>query len=93
MANVVVVGMQWGDEAKGKVVDYLAQGADYVVRYNGGNNAGHTVVIGDEVYKFHTVPVGVLNEGVTGVIADGVVLDPKVFVEEIQGLRNRGIGA
>ncbi|OFX13167.1 MAG: adenylosuccinate synthase [Armatimonadetes bacterium RBG_16_58_9] len=93
MANVVVVGMQWGDEAKGKVVDYLAQGADYVVRYNGGNNAGHTVVIGDEVYKFHTVPVGVLNEGVTGVIADGVVLDPKVFVEEIRGLRDRGIGA
>ena len=68
MANVVVIGMQWGDEAKGKVVDYLAQEADYVVRYNGGNNAGHTVVIGDEIFKFHTVPVGVLNEGVTAVI-------------------------
>ena len=93
MANVVVVGMQWGDEAKGKVVDYLAQDADYVVRYNGGNNAGHTVVLGDEVYKFHTVPVGVLNEGVTAIIADGVVLDPKVFVGELQGLRDRGIGA
>ena len=93
MANVVVVGTQWGDEAKGKVVDYLAQDADYVVRYNGGNNAGHTVVIGDEVYKFHTIPVGVLREGVTGVIADGVVLDPQVFVDELEGLRKRGVSA
>ncbi|MFQ3549725.1 MAG: adenylosuccinate synthase, partial [Armatimonadota bacterium] len=91
MANVVVVGIQWGDEAKGKVVDYLAQQADYVVRYNGGNNAGHTVVVGDEVYKFHTVPVGVINEGVTAVIADGVVLDPQVFMTELTDLRKRGI--
>jgi len=93
MANVVVVGMQWGDEAKGKVVDYLAQEADYVVRYNGGNNAGHTVVVGDEVYKFHTVPVGVLNEGVTAVITDGVVLDPSVFTSELDGLKERGVTA
>jgi len=93
MANVVVVGMQWGDEAKGKVVDYLAQSADYVVRYNGGNNAGHTVVVGEEVFKFHTVPVGVLNEGVTAVITDGVVLDPQVFVGELEGLAERGVTA
>lgn len=93
MANVVVVGMQWGDEAKGKVVDYLAQHADFVVRYNGGNNAGHTVVVGDEVYKFHTVPVGALHKHVTAVITDGVVLDPKVFVGEIEGLKGRGITA
>jgi adenylosuccinate synthase len=93
MANVVVVGMQWGDEAKGKVVDYLAQHADFVVRYNGGNNAGHTVVVGDEVYKFHTVPVGALHKNVTAVITDGVVLDPKVFVGEIDGLKGRGITA
>lgn len=93
MANVVVVGMQWGDEAKGKVVDYLAQRADFVVRYNGGNNAGHTVVVGDEVYKFHTVPVGALHKNVTAVITDGVVLDPKVFVGEIDGLKGRGITA
>lgn len=93
MANVVVVGMQWGDEAKGKIVDYLAQEADFVVRYNGGNNAGHTVVVGDEIYKFHTVPVGVLNEGVTAVICDGVVLDPSVFVGELAGLKQRGITA
>lgn len=93
MANVVVVGMQWGDEAKGKVVDYLAQRADFVVRYNGGNNAGHTVVVGEEVYKFHTVPVGALHKNVTAVITDGVVLDPKVFVGEIEGLKGRGITA
>lgn len=93
MSNVVVIGMQWGDEAKGKVVDYLAQSANYVVRYNGGNNAGHTVVIGEEVYKFHTVPVGVLYDGVTAVIADGVVLDPAVFVGEIGELANRGVTA
>ena len=64
-----------------------------MVRYNGGNNAGHTVVVGDEVFKFHTVPVGVLNEGVTAIITDGVVLDPKVFVEELEGLKKRGITA
>ncbi|MGC8862188.1 MAG: adenylosuccinate synthase [Armatimonadota bacterium] len=93
MANLVVIGMQWGDEAKGKVVDYLAQSADYVVRYNGGNNAGHTVVIGDEVFKFHTVPVGVLNRGVTAVITDGVVFDPSVFVGELDDLHKRGVTA
>lgn len=91
MANTVVVGMHWGDEAKGKVVDCLAQHADYVVRYNGGNNAGHTVVVGEETYKFHTIPVGVLHEYVTPVVADGVVLDPKVFVGELTQLKQRGI--
>ncbi|MGQ9455732.1 MAG: adenylosuccinate synthase [Armatimonadota bacterium] len=91
MATSVVVGLQWGDEAKGKVVDYLAQDADYVVRYNGGNNAGHTVVIGDEVFKFHTVPVGILNEEVTAVITDGVVIDPCVFSQELEVLRKRGV--
>ncbi len=91
MANTVVVGMHWGDEAKGKVVDCLAQHADYVVRYNGGNNAGHTVVVGDETYKFHTVPVGVLYDHVTPVVADGVVLDPKVFTGELAQLAKRGI--
>ncbi|MCX6346061.1 MAG: adenylosuccinate synthase [Armatimonadetes bacterium] len=91
MANVIVIGLLWGDEAKGKVVDFLAQEADYVVRYNGGNNAGHTVVVGESVYKFHTVPVGILHEGVTVVIADGVVLDPKVFCGELLALKERGI--
>ena len=91
MANVVVVGLLWGDEAKGKVVDFLAKDADYVVRYNGGNNAGHTVVVGDEVFKFHTVPVGVLHNSVTPVVADGVVLDPQVFCGELKNLEERGI--
>jgi adenylosuccinate synthase len=91
MSNVVVVGVHWGDEAKGKVVDYLGQSADYVVRYNGGNNAGHTVVVGDEVFKFHTVPVGVLHEDVIPVIADGVVLDPGVFLGEVDDLNARGV--
>ncbi|MDO8682837.1 MAG: adenylosuccinate synthase [Armatimonadota bacterium] len=92
MANVVVVGLQWGDEAKGKVVDYLSQDADVVVRYNGGNNAGHTVVLGnDEIYKFHIVPAGILNPSITSVIADGVVIDPAVLVEEFGRLQSHGV--
>ena len=91
MATTVVVGAQWGDEAKGKIVDYLAAGADMVVRYNGGSNAGHTVVVGSEVYKFHLVPCGVLWPGVTSVIGDGEVLDPKVLIGELDDLLARGI--
>jgi adenylosuccinate synthase len=90
MPSIVVVGMQWGDEAKGKVVDYVSQDADYVVRYNGGNNAGHTVVLDDEIYKFHTLPVGAINPGVISVIADGVVVDPAVLVTELDTLESRG---
>lgn len=90
MPSIVVVGMQWGDEAKGKVVDYVSQNADIVVRYNGGNNAGHTVVIDGEIYKFHTLPVGALNRGVTSIIADGVVIDPSVLVNELDSLAARG---
>src|SRR5438270_12683795 len=76
MANTVVVGAQWGDEAKGKMVDYLAQRAGMVVRYGGGNNAGHTVTVGDEVYKLHLIPCGFLNPDATCVIADGVAIEP-----------------
>lgn len=93
MANIVVIGLQWGDEAKGKIVDLLSQDADYVVRYNGGNNAGHTVVVGDQVYKFHTVPVGILNQNAVAVITDGVVLDPAVFTGELKELAERGFTA
>ncbi|MBP6965198.1 MAG: adenylosuccinate synthase [Armatimonadetes bacterium] len=91
MANTVVVGAQWGDEAKGKIVDYLAGEADVVVRYNGGNNAGHTVMVGSETYKFHLIPSAILYPGVTPVVADGVVIDPKVCVGELDGLIGRGI--
>lgn len=90
MPSIVVVGLQWGDEAKGKIVDYVSQTADIVVRYNGGNNAGHTVVVGEELYKFHTLPVGALNPGVTSVITDGVVIDPAVLTGELETLESRG---
>lgn len=93
MGSVVVVGLQWGDEAKGKVVDYLSQDADIVVRYNGGNNAGHTVVLGEEIYKFHIVPAGILNPNAISVIADGVVIDPQVLAEELKTLRAVGISS
>jgi adenylosuccinate synthase len=93
MGNVVVVGLQWGDEAKGKVVDYLSQDADIVVRYNGGNNAGHTVVLGEEIFKFHIVPAGILNPNAVSVIADGVVIDPQVLVEELKTLKGCGISS
>jgi adenylosuccinate synthase len=90
MANTVVVGAQWGDEAKGKMVDFLAQQAGMVVRYGGGNNAGHTVTVGGEVYKFHLIPCGILNPEADCVIADGVVVDPAVLLKEMKALEARG---
>ena len=89
MPNIVVVGAQWGDEAKGKVVDYLAERAEMVVRYGGGSNAGHTVTAGGEVFKLHLVPSGILRPDVTCVISAGVVVDPAVLVEEIRDLTSR----
>ena len=91
MPNIVVVGAQWGDEAKGKIVDRLARGAEMVVRYGGGSNAGHTVTVDGRTHKFHLIPCGILYPGVTCVIADGVVVDPGVLVSEIEGLRSQGI--
>ena len=91
MANIVVVGAQWGDEAKGKIVDYLAHDAQMVVRYSGGNNAGHSVIVGDQTYKFHLVPAGILHPHLTCVISDGVVADPFVLESELRGLLDRGI--
>src|ERR1700722_4066163 len=91
MPAIVLVGAQWGDEGKGKATDLLGDQVDYVVRYQGGNNAGHTVVIGDESYALHLLPSGVLSPEVTPVIGNGVVIDPKVLFEEIDGLRARGI--
>jgi adenylosuccinate synthase len=91
MPAVVIVGAQWGDEGKGKATDLIADRIDYVVKFNGGNNAGHTVVIGDEKYALHLLPSGILTKGVTPVISNGVVIDPEVLMEELDGLTARGI--
>ncbi|MCK4332080.1 MAG: adenylosuccinate synthase [Thermoplasmatales archaeon] len=90
MTVMLVIGTQWGDEGKGKVVDYFSKDADYVVRFQGGNNAGHTIKVGDEVYKLHVIPSGVI-QGKTGVIGNGVVIDPEILINEINELTNRGI--
>lgn len=87
----VVVGLQWGDEGKGKLVDRLGASHDAVVRYNGGANAGHTVVVGGEKYALHLVPSGILSPGTRAVIGNGVVVDPSVLLREIEGLRARGV--
>ena len=90
MANVVVVGAQWGDEGKGKIVDLLTQYADVVVRFQGGNNAGHTLVVGGEKTVLHLIPAGILHPGKSCVIGNGVVADPEVFVMEIDRLKAKG---
>ena len=87
MPGIVIVGAQWGDEGKGKVVDLLAERADVVIRFQGGNNAGHTIVREGETWKFHLIPSGILYPGKTCVIGNGVVIDPRVLTEEIDGLR------
>src|SRR5260370_35764968 len=91
MPAIVLVGAQWGDEGKGKATDLLGDRVDYVVRYQGGNNAGHTVVIGDESYALHMLPSGVLSPHVIPVVGNGVVIDPQVLVDEIDGLQDRGV--
>src|SRR5215212_3062479 len=91
MANVVVVGAQWGDEGKGKIVDWLSEQADTVVRFQGGHNAGHTLVIGGETYKLSLLPSGVVRPGKRGVIGNGVVLDPYALVAEIERLEKQGV--
>jgi len=89
--GVVIVGAQWGDEGKGKVVDLLADHADAVVRFQGGNNAGHTIVRDGEEFKFHLIPSGILHSEKTCVIGNGVVLDPAILLGEIDGLKRRGV--
>ena len=91
MANTILVGAQWGDEGKGKIIDYLTDDADIVVRSQGGNNAGHTIVHGKKKFVLHLIPSGILRRGKTCVIANGVVVDPIALVVEIDGLRKRGI--
>jgi len=91
MPGLVIVGAQWGDEGKGKVVDLLAERADAVIRFQGGNNAGHTIVRDGEEFKFHLVPSGILYPGKTCIIGNGVVVDPAVLLSELDGLRSAGI--
>lgn len=91
MTVSVIVGSQWGDEGKGKITDILAERVNLVVRYQGGNNAGHTVVVGDKTFKLHLIPSGVLYESCVCVIANGVVVDPEVFFQEIDTLKKQGI--
>ncbi|MBG0827201.1 adenylosuccinate synthase [Planomonospora sp. ID67723] len=93
MPAVVLFGAQWGDEGKGKATDLLGDQVDYVVRYQGGNNAGHTVVIGDQKYALHLLPTGVLSPNVIPVIGNGVVVDPGVLLSEIEGLEARGVSS
>ncbi|GEO98151.1 adenylosuccinate synthase [Methylobacterium haplocladii] len=91
MANVVVVGAQWGDEGKGKIVDWLSEQADIVVRFQGGHNAGHTLVVGSNVYKLSLLPSGVVRPNTLGVIGNGVVLDPYALVSEIERITGQGV--
>lgn len=91
MSNVVIVGTQWGDEGKGKIVDLLTEKAELIVRFQGGNNAGHTLVVGEETFILHLIPSGILHPGKICLIGNGVVLDPEVFCRELDALAARGI--
>lgn len=91
MPAIVLVGAQWGDEGKGKATDLLGSRVDYVVRYQGGNNAGHTVVIGDKKFALHLLPSGILTPGCVPVIGNGVVIDPAVLLQELAGLNDKGV--
>ncbi|BBB90625.1 MAG TPA: adenylosuccinate synthase [Methylomusa anaerophila] len=91
MSAVVVIGTQWGDEGKGKIVDFLAEQADVVVRYQGGNNAGHTVVVNGTEFKLHLLPSGILYAGKACIVGNGVVIDPAVLLQELKGMQDKGI--
>lgn len=91
MSSIVVIGAQWGDEGKGKVVDYLAQKADAVVRYSGGSNAGHTVVVHDVPYKLRLLPSGILYHGKICILGNGVVINPGVVLQEIKEMHDKGV--
>ncbi|MCH7518574.1 MAG: adenylosuccinate synthase [Candidatus Dadabacteria bacterium] len=93
MPNIVVIGAQWGDEGKGRIVDVISEKVDIIVRYQGGNNAGHTIVIGDEKVILHHLPSGILRQGKLSVIGNGVVVDPKVLLQEINELNSAGYSA
>lgn len=89
--NIAVIGSQFGDEGKGKIIDFLAEQADVIARFNGGNNAGHTIEVGNKKFISHLVPSGILHKGKVNIIGNGVVIDPKVLTEEIDGLKEKGV--
>ena len=91
MANVVVVGSQWGDEGKGKIVDWLSSRADVVARFQGGHNAGHTLVVDGTTYKLSLLPSGIVRGGKLSVIGNGVVLDPWAFLDEVKRIKTQGV--
>ena len=89
--NIAVIGMQFGDEGKGKIIDFLAESADVVVRFNGGNNAGHTILVNNVKVILHLIPSGILHKGTINIIGNGLVVDPKVLTKEIEGLKDKGV--
>jgi adenylosuccinate synthase len=91
MSSVVVVGTQWGDEGKGKITDFLSENAEVIARYQGGNNAGHTIKFNGETYKLHLIPSGIFYKDKICIIGNGMVVDPKALVQEIKGLHERGV--
>ena len=91
MPATMILGAQWGDEGKGKITDYFSDNADLIVRFQGGTNAGHTIVIGNETYKLHLIPSGILHPEKTSIIANGVVLDPEVLINEIKNFQLRAL--
>ena len=91
MKNIVVVGSQWGDEGKGKIVDWLSKQADIVVRFQGGHNAGHTLVIDGKTYKLRLLPSGIVRKNKISIIGNGVVIDPWALLDEIDEIRNKGV--
>jgi adenylosuccinate synthase len=93
MTVTIVVGTQWGDEGKGKIIDYYAEKMDYVARFQGGNNAGHTIKVGDEVFKFHLLPSGIIRPDKTVLIGNGLVIDPQILINELEELKSRGISS
>ena len=89
--KLVVIGAQWGDEGKGKMVDYLAEDADLVVRFSGGANAGHTIKVGDQTFKLHLVPAGIIYPGKTVALGNGMVIDPESLFTELAGIKEQGV--
>ena len=93
MPTIAIIGAQWGDEGKGKIVDYLAQKMDFVVRFNGGPNAGHTVLNEYGKFQLHLVPAGIFNRKVISIIGNGVAIDPEILIKEIKELKKKGISS